>query len=175
VVNDTFRVADISGNPLCDLAFGNYVGMAGVYEVTGYPDTSNGAPGVLLRNSKVRFADITDGSSNTLFAGERASKQSPMTTWVGAVANASVPQTNNPALGLEGPGVLVLTNSGEVNEGRVPNSPFEHVEDTNSNHFQGVNWLFGDGSVRSISNGISPSVWVAITTRAGGEELTVQD
>src|SRR5204862_1808829 len=137
---------DISGNSLCDLAFGNYVGMAGVYEVSGYPDTSNGAPGVLLRNSKVRFADITDGSSNTLFAGERASKQSPMTTWVGAVTNASVPQTNNPALGLEGPGVLVLTNSGEVSDGRTPNNPQEHVEDTNSRHTQGGNWLFGAGS-----------------------------
>ena len=166
---------DGSGNPICDVAFGNYVGMAGVYEVSGYPDTSNGSPGVLLRNSKVRFADITDGSSNTLFAGERASKQSPMTTWVGAVSGASVPQTNNPALGLEGPGVLVLTNSGEVDEGRVPNSPFEHVEVTNSSHFQGVNWLFGDGSVRSISNSISPAVWVAITTRSGGEDMTVDD
>ena len=171
----TFTVKDISGNPLCDVAFGNYVGMAGVFEATGYPDTSNGAPGVLLRNSSVRFVDITDGTSNTLFAGERASKQSPMTTWVGAVTNASIPQTNNPALGLEGPGILVLTNSGEVAEGRVPNSPFEHVEDTNSPHIGGVNWMFGDASVRSISNSISPDVWVAITTRSGGEPLTMQD
>ena len=174
-LGDTFSVPDSSGNPLCNVAFGNYVGMAGIYEVTGYPDTSNGAPGVLLRNSRIRFADITDGTSNTLFAGERASKQSPMTTWVGAVSGSVIQQTNNPALGVEGPGILVLTNSGEVAEGRTPNNPLEHVEDTNSRHAQGVNWLFGDGSVRSISDSIPPAVWVAITTRTGGESQTYND
>ena len=172
---DTFGVPDGMGNTLCDVAFGNYVGMAGVYEVSGYPDTGNGSPGVLLRNSKVRFTDITDGTSNTLFAGERASKQSPMTTWVGGVSGAVIPQTNNPSLGVEGPGVLILTNSGMAAEGRVPNNPLEHVEDTNSRHSQGVNWLFGDGSVRGISNTVSPMLWVAATTRAGGETLTFND
>ena len=169
----TFTVKDIAGTPLCDLAFGNYVGMAGVYEVTAYPDTSNGAPGVLLRNSKLKLTGILDGSSNTLFVGERASKQSPQTTWVGAATNASIPQTNNPLLGLEGPGVLVLTNSGTIAEGRVPNNPLEHVEDTNSPHPGGVNWLFGDGTVRSITNSISPTTWIALTTRSGGESVSL--
>ena len=49
-------------------------------------------------------------------------------------------------------GVLVLTNSGTVAEGRVPNNYLDHVEDANSNHSQGVNFQFGDGSVRSIQN-----------------------
>src|SRR5438046_1669421 len=98
----TFTVRDDAGTAICDVAFANYVGMAGVYEVTGYPDTSNGSPGVLLRNSRVRVTDITDGSSNTLFVGERASKQSPQTTWVGAVTNASVPP-QIPGYDAEGP------------------------------------------------------------------------
>src|SRR5206468_392436 len=68
----TVTVKDGGGNPICDVAFGNYVGMAGVYEVSGYPDTSNGSPGVLLRNSNVRVTDIADGSFCTLFVGERA-------------------------------------------------------------------------------------------------------
>jgi prepilin-type N-terminal cleavage/methylation domain-containing protein/prepilin-type processing-associated H-X9-DG protein len=170
----TTTVRDGSGNPLCDVAFGNYVGMAGVYEVSGYPDTSNGSPGVLLRNSKVRVTDITDGSSGTLFVGERAwvwqgKVRSPLTTWVGAVTNAVIPQTLNPDLGTEAEGVLVLTNSGTAAEGRVPNNSLDHVEDANSNHPQGVNFLFGDGSVRGLTNAISPEVWVAITTRSGGE------
>src|SRR5439155_7140680 len=100
----TVTVSDGSGNPICDVAFGNYVGMAGVYEVSGYPDTSNGSPGVLLRNSRVTVNAITDGSSNTLFVGERAwiwrgKVRSPVTTWVGAITNAVIPQTLNPALG----------------------------------------------------------------------------
>jgi len=167
-----FAVRDGAGNAICDVAFGNYVGMAGVYEVTGYPDTSNGSPGVLLRNSSVRVTDITDGASNTLFAGERASRLSPQTTWVGAVTNASVPPLN-PVYGAEGPGILVLTNSGTAAEGRVPNNTLDHVEDSNSNHIQGVNFLFGDGSVRVIHNTIAPAVWVAITTRSGGEPVSL--
>jgi prepilin-type processing-associated H-X9-DG protein len=144
--------------------------------VSGHPDTGNGSPGVLLRNSKVRITDIADGSSGTLFIGERAwiwkgRVRSPMTTWVGAVTNAVIPQTLNSALGYEAEGVMVLTNSGTVAEGRVPNNSLDHVEDANSNHTQGVNFLFGDGSVRSISNSISPAVWVGIATRSGGEAV----
>jgi prepilin-type N-terminal cleavage/methylation domain-containing protein/prepilin-type processing-associated H-X9-DG protein len=174
----TTTVRDGAGNPICDVAFGNYVGMAGVYEVSGYPDTSNGAPGVLLRNRCIRVTDITDGSSGTLFVGERAwtwqgKVRSPLTTWVGAVTNAVIPQTLNPALGFEASGVMVLTNSGTVAEGRVPNNSLDHVEDANSNHIQGVNFLFGDGSVRSIQNTISPALWVAITTRSGGEAVNI--
>jgi hypothetical protein len=70
---------------------------------------------------------------------------------------------------------MVLTNSGIVAEGRVPNNSHDHVEDANSNHPAGVNCLLGDGSVRSIQNTISPTVWVAITTRAGGEVQTLTD
>jgi prepilin-type N-terminal cleavage/methylation domain-containing protein/prepilin-type processing-associated H-X9-DG protein len=174
----TTTVSDGSGSPICDVAFGNYVGMAGVYEVSGYPDTGNGSPGVLLRNSKVRVTDITDGSSNTLFVGERAwiwqgRVRSPVTTWVGAVTNAVIPQTLNPALGVEVEGVMVLTNSGTAAEGRVPNNALDHVEDSASNHTQGVNFLFGDGSVRSIHNTISPVVWVGLATRSGGEVVSL--
>jgi prepilin-type N-terminal cleavage/methylation domain-containing protein/prepilin-type processing-associated H-X9-DG protein len=171
-------VRDGSGSPICDVAFGNYVGMAGVYEVSGYPDTSNGAPGVLLRNSRLRVPDIFDGSSYTLFVGERAwmwqgKVRSPMTTWTGAVTGAVIPQTLNPALGYEVEGVLVLTNSGTVAEARVPNNSLDHVEDANSNHPQGVHFLFGDGSVRSILNTISPAIWVGVSTRNGGEALSL--
>lgn len=170
----TITVRNGSQNAICDVAFANYVGMAGVYEVSSYPDTSNGAPGVLLRNSRVRVTDITDGSSNTLFAGERAwmwhgKARSMMTTWTGAVTNAVEPQILNPSLGFELEGVLVLTNSGQISEARVPNSSFDHIEDLNSNHIDGVNCLLGDGSVRIINNTISPQVWVGLATRSGGE------
>jgi prepilin-type N-terminal cleavage/methylation domain-containing protein/prepilin-type processing-associated H-X9-DG protein len=172
----TFTVVDEGGASLCDLAFGNYVGMGGTNEVTGYPDTSGGPQyqGVLLRNGRVRVTDITDGSSNTLFVGERASRRSPMTTWVGAVTGCSVPP-QNPGYDNEGPPVLVLTNTGTVEDARVPNNPLDHVEDSNSQHTQGVNFLFGDGSVRSISNTVNPAVWVAIGTRAGGEAVSLTD
>ena len=51
----------------------------------------------------------------------------------------------------------------------MPNNPLDHVEDTNSNHIQGVNFLFCDGSVRPIQNTINPMIWQSIGTRSGGE------
>ena len=164
----TFSVKGTSGSSICDVAFGNYVGVAGVNEVSAYPDTSNGQPGTLLRNSKVRVTDIRDGSSNTLLVTERCNAKSPQTTWTGAVTGASVPPLN-PSYDNEGPGILCLTNSGAISEGRTPDNPFEHVEDASSVHPGGVNLLFADGSVRSILYGVDPAIWVAITTRSGGE------
>jgi prepilin-type N-terminal cleavage/methylation domain-containing protein/prepilin-type processing-associated H-X9-DG protein len=161
----TFSVADETGNELTELAFGNYVGVGGTYEVTGYPDTGTG---VLFRNKAIRIADITDGTSSTLMVGERSSARSPQTTWVGAVTNANVPPVNA-AYENEGPPVLVLTNTGTIEDDRVPNNRLDHVEDTNSEHPQGVNFLFCDGSVRIINNEIAARLWVALGTRAGAE------
>jgi prepilin-type processing-associated H-X9-DG protein len=113
---------------------------------------------------------ITDGTSNTLMVGERGSKRSPQTTWVGAVTGCANPPTN-PGYDFEGPPTLCLTNTGTAADARVPNNPLDHVEDTNSNHIQGVNFLFCDGSVRPIRNTINPFTWEALGTRAGTEVL----
>ena len=163
---DTFTVVSAGGGSICDVAFANYVGVGGTLEVSVYPDTGTG---VLFRNTCIRVADIIDGTSNTVMAGERASKQSPMTTWVGAVTGASVPPTLNPAFENEKPPVLCLTNTGAAADGRVPNNSHGHVEDLNSRHSAGVNILLADGSVRSVHNTILPSAWEALGTRAGGE------
>ncbi len=164
---DTFAVVDAGGGTLTTVAFGNYVGVGGTYEVTAFPDSGNG---VLYRNSQVRVADITDGSSNTIFAGERHSGKSPMTTWVGAVTGGV-----NPPLVAgydnEGPATLILTNTGPAADGRVPNNPLDHVEDTSSRHPGGVMFLYGDGSVRFLRHTLNPKTWEALGTRAGGEVL----
>jgi prepilin-type processing-associated H-X9-DG protein len=161
----TFTAVTDGGTPVVQVAFANYVGVGGTVEVTGYPDTNNG---VLYRNSRVRAGDITDGTSQTLMVGERGSRRSPQTTWVGAVTGCSNPPTN-PSYDYEGPPTLCLTNTGAAADGRVPNNPLDHVEDTNSNHLQGVNFLLCDGSVRPIRNTINPATWEALGTRAGGE------
>ncbi|MHC5538827.1 H-X9-DG-CTERM domain-containing protein, partial [Singulisphaera rosea] len=41
-----------------------------------------------------------------------------------------------------------------------------------SNHPGGVNTLFGDGSVRYVKNTVSPIVWRALGTIAGGEVVS---
>lgn len=162
---DTFMAVAADGSALAEVAFSNYVGMAGTYEITGFPDTNNG---VFYRNSRTRVLAVTDGSSNTIFVIERESRRSPMTTWVGAVTNSVNPPLN-PAFEEEGPPTLILTNTGEAADLRVPNNGLGHVEDASGRASSGVVTLFGDGSVRMIQNTINPVIWEALGTRAGGE------
>jgi prepilin-type N-terminal cleavage/methylation domain-containing protein/prepilin-type processing-associated H-X9-DG protein len=163
----TFTVVADGGGAICDVAFANYVGLGGIYEVTDNPDVNTG---VLLRNRTYRVTDITDGASNTLMVSERQSKRSPMTTWTGAVTNCINPPTN-PGYEDEGPATLILMNIGEAADARTPNNPLDHVEDPSSFHIGGVNALLCDGSVRFIRNNIDPVTWSGLGTRAGGEVL----
>lgn len=163
-MGEQFTAVSESG-PLVPLAFANYVGVGGTFEVSGFPDSNNGP---LLRNKRFRIMDIADGSSNTLLVTERASHRSPMTTWVGAITDAINPPIN-PAFENEGPPTLVLTNTGEAADGRTPNNPLVHVEDASSRHPGGINGLFADGSVRFVPDRIMPATWEAIGTRNGGE------
>jgi prepilin-type N-terminal cleavage/methylation domain-containing protein/prepilin-type processing-associated H-X9-DG protein len=165
---DIFNVVNDSGATICPVAFSNYVGMGGTSEIGDFPDTGSG---VLFRNSKINVSGITDGTSNTLMVGERAWKQSPMTTWTGSITGAVCPPVN-PALDTEESPVLCLTNTGEIADGRAPNNLLMHVEDTNSRHPQGVAFLMCDGSVRYISNSIRIDNWVGMGTRAGGEVIS---
>jgi prepilin-type N-terminal cleavage/methylation domain-containing protein len=160
-----FDVQDASGGTITSVAFGNYVGVGGTAEVTEFPDTGTG---VFLRNRGLPIKQISDGLSHTIMVSERASRQSPQTTWVGALTDAEVPPTN-PIFENEGPPVLVLTNTGEAADARVPGNTFGHVEDSNSAHPQGCNIMLADASVQTINNDIDASVWEALGTRAGGE------
>jgi prepilin-type processing-associated H-X9-DG protein len=58
----------------------------------------------------------------------------------------------------------------------LPNNPLVFDADaTASFHINGVNFLFGDGSVRSINNSISGAVYEALLTRAGNEAIGGND
>jgi len=164
----TINIPNDSGGVIATVAFGNYVGMGGTFEITALPDTNNGS---FYRNSKTRVADITDGVSNTIFVTERESKRSPLITWVGAITDSANPPVD-PAYDEEGPPTLILTNTGEAADGRVANNTLGHVEDASSKHTSGVSVMLGDGSVRLINNTINPTIWQALGTRAGGEVVS---
>lgn len=142
--NDPFIPAGSS----LSVAHANYAAVFGSNELGDDPGAGNG---MFFRNSRIRLADVTDGSSNTLAVGERGEVNSKA-TWTGAVTGAD-----------EAP-ALILGDTGTT-----PNSSNGDEDDFASQHVQGVNCLFADGSVRTIRNSIAPVVWNALATRAGGE------
>ncbi len=163
---DTFVIGDYSGVVLGSIARSNYVGMFGTSEITDVPDFGEG---LFYRNSRVRLADITDGTSNTIAVGERASNLA-YATWTGAVTNATVLNLSQiPGSDDSDWPVLVLGHTGTVLEGQLPNNNSGHPDDFTSRHAGGVNFLFADGSVRFINSNIFINTWVALGTRAGGE------
>jgi prepilin-type N-terminal cleavage/methylation domain-containing protein/prepilin-type processing-associated H-X9-DG protein len=170
----TFTVVDAGGNGICDVARANYVAINGVLGVTDDAFDNNG---VFLRNRHMHVADISDGLSNTLFIGERCTSMSS-TTWVGAVTNGIVPAVRypNPAdqiANAEGAPALILAHG---SQDHLPNNPLVFDADaTASFHPQGVNFLFGDGSVRIVNNSIKGTVYEALLTRNGGEAVNGND
>ena len=132
------------------IARANYSGVFGTDSIEGHPGTGSGT---FFQNSRIRFADMLDGQSNTLLIGERSSRLA-YSTWVGAVPGA-----------YRGMARIVGTASS------VPNHVLNDFADFGSHHPFGANFAMGDGSVRLIGDEIELSVYQALATRAGGESI----
>ncbi len=155
------------GSFLCHAGPSNYLGVYGHGEIDSSPGN-----GVFYRNSRIRFADVRDGASHTAFVGERSHWRLADAIWPGAVTGAAVfpsPALPNYAHPPEGAPVLVLGHSGEDDIIHTPNFPDPHVADFVSIHPKGVNFLFGDGSVRLLDEQINPHAYRALMTRADRE------
>ena len=57
----------------------------------------------------------------------------------------------------------------------APNNPFGHTDEMYSEHLDGANTMFGDGSVRFIAETIDPFLWVALSTRNVGEITNAEE
>ena len=160
----SFTATD-GGGGSWSLAHGSYVacnGNDGVDDNSTPPHT-----GAFVRGtSGFRIADITDGLSNTFFVGERCTTMS-WSTWAGAIPGSLDPSIRSPG-DYSGGSAFVLGHCGP----HLPNDSIVTDADAlSSGHTGGVQFLFGDGSIKSINNSIRQPVYAALATRAGGEAI----
>jgi prepilin-type N-terminal cleavage/methylation domain-containing protein/prepilin-type processing-associated H-X9-DG protein len=154
------------------VAQGNYVGCNGTLESSPHPGNNTG---VFLRNSRIRFVDVMDGLSNTIFAGERSSNHS-QSTWTGAVPGGHVyalmaPGPTGPADNAETAQALVLAHG---NRTHVPSAdvPIWDADTFYSRHSpKGANFLFGDGSVHFLSSSIDGITYENLCNKSDGNPL----
>lgn len=158
VVDSTFMIhggaddeeanQDQVGSPLLLVAKSNYVGVFGMSEIEDVP--SNGE-GTFFHNSRLTFASLSDGLSNTYVVGERGSRRGS-SVWAGVIPGANATMAR-----------IVGTAD------HTPNHAAGHFDDFSSFHPSGVHFLVGDGSVQRINDQIDEAVYRAMVTRAGGE------
>lgn len=139
------------GDQLFEIARSNYVGVFGTFEIEDAPGRGDGT---FFFRSRVRFASLTDGTSNTIVVGERSSRLGG-SIWHGVIHEAS----GNMAR------IVGVTD-------HTPNHRDLHFDDFSSYHPAGANFLRGDGSVSLINDQIDLRVYQALATRQGGEATT---
>ncbi|MBB03062.1 MAG: prepilin-type cleavage/methylation domain-containing protein [Planctomyces sp.] len=164
--------ADLTGTVFTDI----YNSTTTTVTIDG--DVSRVADGPFYRNSKTRFRDVTDGTSNTIFLGEHSPVLSDK-TWVGVVPEANThPKFSSPENGSDAAATLVLVHAGpsggELDITGNPiihpiNYPTYHVGQMYSQHPGGGHVCLGDGSVRFISENISLLLFAELSSIGEGE------
>jgi len=123
------------------------------------------------------FADMTDGSSNTMLLSEVIMARNDTDYDIrGDMMNDDRPCTQ--FMTINTPNTSAKDVSPYCNDATYPGNPpctptgsqFSHKA-ARSRHSGGVNILLGDGSVRFIRNSIDLATWRALGTMNGGEVL----
>lgn len=155
----------------CQAAVCSYAGCLGTLSYEQQPFT-----GVFHRNSKIRFAEISDGLSKTIGVGERMSRHT-RSSWVGVVPGQELvyapesPQHRpaEPSFNWR-PAITAVLVHVKSSAPSLQGSPGGFV----GPYSAGTNFLNMDGSCRLISAETSPDVFKALCTRAnGGNEATI--
>jgi prepilin-type N-terminal cleavage/methylation domain-containing protein len=140
-----------AGHKLFEIARANYVGVFGTFEIEDAPDRGDGT---FFFRSRIQFASLTDGTSNTIIVGERSSLLGG-SLWHGVIHEASANMER----------IVGVAD-------HTPNHQDLHFDDFSSFHPVGANFLRGDGSVSLINDRIDLRVYQALATRQGGEATT---
>lgn len=135
--------------------FTHYVGIAGVGAGAAEWGPHYPGIGVFGCERRTRFADITDGLATTLLVAETARANGPWTA-AGPATVRGLDPAAGPYLGAPGQFSSAHLYSPHLFVARLPVA---------------TNVAFADGSVRSLSEAVSPTVFEALATIAGGEDV----
>jgi prepilin-type N-terminal cleavage/methylation domain-containing protein len=156
------------------VAFTEFLGVTGT--------VMDANDGLFFPESRIRFADITDGLSNTLMVGERpASKDLVYGWWFAGAGQASH------LYGYQNGSSDVVLGVNEINTDADYHCPSGtahpyHFGPGNLNnncdqfhfwslHPGGAHFLLADGSTQFFAYSVSPNILSAMATRAGGEAV----
>ncbi len=158
-----FVPLDWSNEPMRPAATTSYVASFGTFGLLNTePGKSNGA---FYRNSSTRIEDIDDGSTNTLAIGERPAMFAKA-PWAGAMSNGTVRTTPGAPVYVS---ILQLAPAmclSRINKISL-NSPYSEPYDFFSPHSSVVYFLFADGSVRGLSQGMDIKILRSMATIDG--------
>lgn len=161
--DDSERFVSSSGVPVATGSFALCMGKNGPTFGIASDTVKINNNGVFYYKSKLRNGDIVDGLSNTFFAGETIDNhtQGSSNRWsVGSRHLDTLRSTDNPLNTPSGTGVTVDLY------GYSASGAFASL------HPGGANFVFGDGHVVFISEGIDLESYRALSTREGIEVIS---
>lgn len=127
----------------------------------------HGNHGTFVLNLAVPMDSVTDGSSSTLFVGEKA-LQADELGWISGtratLRNAGEKINFN---------LMALRHQFPLqgSPGNTAPVTVEHVGGFSSHHTGGAHFLMGDGAIRFVSENIQQSLYRRITNRSDGEPV----
>jgi len=165
------RLVDVKDGSLATLtrvAVCSYVGSLGTKAYEEQP-----FDGVFHRNSRIRFGEVADGTSKTIAIGERMSRHT-QSGWAGVIPGQILvyaPESPrydpaNPRFNFR-PAITATLVHVRSSAPSLQGSPGGFV----GPHAAGTQFLNLDGSCRLIGENVSPEVFRALCTRAGGEAI----